>query len=71
MMRSSRFRDGQVTLRSNRREDGFTNAVKEIGYQHIAKGDLVVHAMDGGFGAIGVSDSAGKASACCSCLHEQ
>lgn len=56
------FRDGQVTLRRNRREDGFTNAAKEIGYQHIMAGDLVVHSMDGGFGAIGVSDSDGKAS---------
>lgn len=56
------FRDGQVTLRRNRREEGFTNALKEIGYQHISRGDLVVHSMDGGFGAIGVSDSDGKAS---------
>lgn len=56
------FRDGQVTLRRNRREEGFTNAAKEIGYQHICAGDLVVHSMDGGFGAIGVSDSHGKAS---------
>lgn len=29
------FRDGEVTLRSNRREDGFTMADKEIGYQGI------------------------------------
>ncbi|MBE0566182.1 MAG: restriction endonuclease subunit S [Krumholzibacteria bacterium] len=56
------FRDGQVTLRKNRREDGFTNAVKEIGYQGIRKGDLVIHAMDGFAGAIGVSDSDGKSS---------
>lgn len=56
------FRDGQVTLRSKRRTDGFTMADKEIGYQHICEGDLVVHSMDGGFGAIGVSDSCGKAS---------
>ncbi|GFK17948.1 restriction endonuclease subunit S [Corynebacterium glutamicum] len=56
------FRDGQVTLRSNRRTDGFTMAEKEIGYQHICEGDLVIHSMDGGFGAIGVSDSCGKAS---------
>lgn len=56
------FRDGQVTLRSNRRTDGFTMADKEVGYQHICEGDLVVHSMDGGFGAIGVSDSCGKAS---------
>ncbi len=56
------FRDGEVTLRSNRREDGFTVAEKEIGYQGIDIGDLVVHGMDGFAGAIGISDSRGKAS---------
>lgn len=56
------FRDGEVTLRSNRREDGFTLADKEIGYQGIDVGDLVVHGMDGFAGAIGISDSRGKAS---------
>ena len=56
------FRDGEVTLRSNRREDGFTMSDKEIGYQGIEAGDLVVHGMDGFAGAIGISDSRGKAS---------
>lgn len=56
------FRDGEVTLRSSRREDGFTMADKEIGYQGIDVGDLVVHGMDGFAGAIGISDSRGKAS---------
>lgn len=56
------FRDGEVTLRSNRREDGFTMADKEIGYQGVDIGDLVVHGMDGFAGAIGISDSRGKAS---------
>lgn len=56
------FRDGEVTLRSNRREEGFTVADKEIGYQGIDIGDLVVHGMDGFAGAIGISDSRGKAS---------
>lgn len=56
------FRDGEVTLRSNRREDGFTMSDKEIGYQGIDAGDLVVHGMDGFAGAIGISDSRGKAS---------
>ena len=56
------FRDGEVTLRSNRREDGFTMADKEIGYQGIDIGDLVVHGMDGFAGAIGISDSRGKGS---------
>ena len=56
------FRDGEVTLRSNRREEGFTLSDKEIGYQGIDIGDLVVHGMDGFAGAIGISDSRGKAS---------
>lgn len=56
------FRDGEVTLRCNRREDGFTMADKEIGYQGVDVGDLVVHGMDGFAGAIGISDSRGKAS---------
>lgn len=56
------FRDGEVTLRSKRREEGFTFADKEIGYQGIDVGDLVVHGMDGFAGAIGISDSRGKGS---------
>jgi type I restriction enzyme S subunit len=56
------FRDGEVTLRSKRREDGFTISMKEIGYQGIDVGDLIVHGMDGFAGAIGISDSRGKAS---------
>lgn len=56
------FRDGEVTLRSNRREDGFTMSDKEIGYQGIDVGDLIIHGMDGFAGSIGISDSRGKAS---------
>lgn len=56
------FRDGEVTLRKNRRVGGFTNALKEHGYQGIKKGDLVIHAMDAFAGAIGVSDSNGKST---------
>jgi type I restriction enzyme S subunit len=56
------FRDGQVTLRSNRKTEGFTNALKEHGYQGIRKGDLVIHNMDAFAGAIGVSDSDGKST---------
>jgi len=56
------FRDGEVTLRANRRVEGFTNAVHEIGYQGIRPGDLVIHAMDAFAGAIGVSDSEGKST---------
>lgn len=56
------FRDGEVTLRKHRREDGFTVALKECGYQGVEPGDLVVHGMDGFAGSIGISDSRGKAS---------
>lgn len=56
------FRDGEVTLRRNRRTEGFTNALLEHGYQGIRKNDLVIHAMDAFAGAIGVSDSDGKSS---------
>lgn len=56
------FRDGQVTLRTNRRTEGFTNAIQEHGYQGIRKGDLVIHAMDAFAGAIGVSESDGKST---------
>ncbi len=54
------FRDGQVTLRTNRRTTGFTNAILEGGYQGVRCGQLVIHAMDAFAGAIGVSDSDGK-----------
>ncbi|MGC0422157.1 restriction endonuclease subunit S [Embleya sp. AB8] len=56
------FRDGTVTLRKNRRTTGFTQSVKEIGYQGVRKGDLVIHAMDAFAGAVGVSDSEGKST---------
>jgi type I restriction enzyme, S subunit len=56
------FRDGQVTLRSNRRKDGYTEADDYSGYQGIAPGDLAIHSMDAFAGAIGVSDSQGMCS---------
>lgn len=56
------FRDGQVTLRKNRRTEGFTESFKEIGYQGIRKGDLVIHQMDAFAGSSGVSDSDGKST---------
>jgi len=63
------FRDGEVTLRTNRRVDGFTQAIQEHGYQRVLPNDLVIHAMDAFAGAIGVSDSTGKStpvySVCC------
>ena len=54
------FRDGTVTLRRKRRTEGFTESLKEIGYQGIRVGDLVIHAMDAFAGAVGVADSDGK-----------
>ena len=62
------FRDGQVTLRENRRTTGFTESITEIGYQGIRKGDLIIHQMDAFAGSIGVSDSDGKGTSvyhCC------
>lgn len=56
------FRDGVVTLRSRRRTTGYTESLKEIGYQGVRKGDLVIHAMDAFAGAVGVSDSDGKST---------
>ena len=53
------FRDGEVTLRKNRRTTGFTEATDYSHYQHICKGDLVIHQMDAFAGASGVSDSDG------------
>lgn len=54
------FLDGEVTLRQNRREDGFTISISENGYQGVEVGDLVIHGMDAFAGAIGCSDSRGK-----------
>ena len=54
------FRDRIVTLRKNRREDGFTVSFTEHGYQGVEIGDLVIHGMDAFAGAIGCSDSRGK-----------
>ena len=53
------FRDGEVTLRRNRRTSGFTEATDFSNYQGIRKGDLVIHQMDAFAGAAGVSDSDG------------
>lgn len=56
------FRDGEVTLRSNRREEGFTFSEAETGYQGVAVGDLVFHGLDGFAGAVGISDSDGQST---------
>ncbi len=59
------FRDGEVTLRTNRRTTGFTESEKEIGYHGVRVGDLVIHQMDAFAGSIGISDSDGKCSPIC------
>ena len=56
------FRDGEVTLRSNRRSAGYTEADDYSGYQRIMPSDLAIHSMDAFAGAIGVSDSDGICS---------
>lgn len=56
------FRDGEVTLRKNRRTTGFTESLQENGYQGVMPGDLVIHVMDAFAGSIGVSDSEGKST---------
>jgi type I restriction enzyme, S subunit len=56
------YRDGVVTLRELRREDGYTFSDKEDGYQGVWRGDLVFHALDGFAGAVGVALESGKCS---------
>ncbi len=56
------YRDGVVTLRSNRREEGYTFSETESGYQGIEPGDLVFHGLDGFAGSVGVSDSEGRST---------
>jgi len=65
------FRDGQVIQRKKRRTDGFTNSLKEIGYQGVKKGDLVIHSMDAFAGAIGISEDDGKTSPVCIILDSK
>ncbi|MFJ3701614.1 MULTISPECIES: restriction endonuclease subunit S [Streptomyces] len=56
------FRDGQVALRSRRREEGFTMSLSEAGYQGVEPGDFVFHGLDGFSGAVGTSEDRGKVS---------
>lgn len=56
------YRDGVVTLRANRRADGYTMSEAEAGYQGVMPGDIVFHALDGFAGAVGISDSEGQCS---------
>ena len=64
------FRDGEVTLRTNRRTTGFTESEHEIGYHGVRIGDLVIHQMDAFAGSIGISDSDGKCSPICIVCRE-
>ncbi|MDN5852362.1 MAG: restriction endonuclease subunit S [Actinomycetia bacterium] len=58
------FRDGQVTARSTRRVDGFTeSASSEPQGQGVIVGDVVVHGLDGFAGAIGDAEASGNCSA--------
>jgi type I restriction enzyme, S subunit len=57
------FRDGQVTARSLRRPDGFTEAWTDgARVQGVEIGDVVVHGLDGFAGAIGTSEASGSCS---------
>jgi type I restriction enzyme S subunit len=57
------FRDGQVTARSLRRMEGFTEAWTEGGFvQGVHEGDVVIHGLDGFAGAVGVSEAEGVCS---------
>ena len=62
------FRDGQVTLRTNRRTEGFTNAIQEHGYQGIRKCRIPDDHMVACETDAGVSDTtlSSPASAYCS-----
>ncbi|MFG1814467.1 restriction endonuclease subunit S [Kribbella sp. NPDC049174] len=57
------FRDGQVTARSRRRLDGYTESWTESSrLQGVHEGDVVVHGLDGFAGAIGTSEADGVCS---------
>jgi type I restriction enzyme S subunit len=56
------YRDGQVTSRESRREEGYTLSFTEHGYQGVEAGDLVFHGLDGFAGAVGVAELSGKCS---------
>lgn len=57
------FRDGQVTSRSIRRNEGYTLAANaEPQGQGVDIGDIVIHGLDGFAGAIGDSEAPGNCS---------
>lgn len=59
------YTDGVVTLRRNRRLDGYHEAADLSGFQGIQEGDFVVHGLDILRGSVGVSDSHGAISSVC------
>jgi type I restriction enzyme S subunit len=59
------YRDGEVTARANRREEGYTLASNETTYQGVCKGDVVLHGLDGFSGAVGTS----RVDGCCSPVY--
>ncbi len=59
------YANGQVTLRSNRRLDGYHEAADLSGFQGVRAGDFVVHGLDILRGSVGISDSDGALSAVC------
>lgn len=57
------FRDGQVTARSLRRAEGYTNSASlEPHGVHVRVDDVIVHGLDGFAGAIGTSEAEGNCS---------
>ena len=57
------FRDGEVTTRTARGREGFTNSwVDEVRVQIVEEGDVVIHGLDGFSGAIGDSQNHGVCS---------
>lgn len=57
------FRDGQVTSRTARRRDGFTESWTDGAHVQVVKaGDVVVHGLDGFAGAIGDAEVDGVCS---------
>ena len=57
------FRDGQVTTRTARGKEGFTNSwTDNASVQGVQIGDVVVHGLDGFSGAIGDSEASGVCS---------
>ncbi|MFE3247987.1 restriction endonuclease subunit S [Streptomyces sp. NPDC059209] len=58
------YRDGQVTERGLRRAEGYTlSANSDPQGQHVHRGDVVVHGLDGFAGAIGTAEASGNCSA--------